>query len=300
MEDNDFGCAKIVPHLDVREEKFDMNKTKPTILTIVAMGILAATTLFADPQMRSARMFYEHGLNADAKRELIRVIAEPENANLHPEAYYLLGVIAFDERRVATALGTWRELLERYTGSEEAALVEERIQELSQIVDESQQETIDNVILQGYLRHGDFWSRRKSSVFTIDSSWISNIEAAIKWYDKAIEEFPDTPGARRAFEEKLRTLLGWEDPGRYGSIHGLQGSFDTYMPTFLETFENFESMFPEASTLQAFRYQIAQAYWGQKDWANTRKWLNAIIEKSDGVDTFYSDLAKRRLKKVEY
>ena len=34
---------------------------------------------------------------------------------------------------------------------------------------------------------------------------------------------------------------------------------------------HFEKDFPKAGSLQAFRYQIAQAYWGEKDWEKTRE-----------------------------
>jgi len=38
------------------------------------------------------------------------------------------------------------------------------------------------------------------------------------------------------------------------------------MPQLLKTFNQFEKEHPNASTLQAFRYQIAQAYWDNKNW----------------------------------
>ncbi len=72
------------------------------------------------------------------------------------------------------------------------------------------------------------------------------------------------------------------------------------MPQLLETFSAFERDHPEASSLQASRYQIAQAYWNKKNWNQTRNWLNRIIEHSGEDYTFYRDLAERRLKKLEY
>ncbi|MDF1577886.1 MAG: hypothetical protein P1P81_05510, partial [Desulfobulbales bacterium] len=77
-------------------------------------------------------------------------------------------------------------------------------------------------------------------------------------------------------------------------------SFDKYMPLLLETFVAFEKEHPNASTLQAFRYQIAQAYWSNKNWVKTREWLNLIIKESGEGDSFYKDTAQRRLKKVEH
>ncbi|MCD4712066.1 MAG: hypothetical protein K8R73_02175 [Clostridiales bacterium] len=72
------------------------------------------------------------------------------------------------------------------------------------------------------------------------------------------------------------------------------------MPKLLETFASYEKDHPNASSLQAFRYQIAQAYWSNKDWTKTKEWLNLIIKVSGDSDSFYKDLAERRLKKVEY
>ena len=44
----------------------------------------------------------------------------------------------------------------------------------------------------------------------------------------------------------------------------------------------------------------AQSYWSNKDWSNTRKWLNMIIESGKGETSFYTEIAKARLTKVEY
>jgi len=72
------------------------------------------------------------------------------------------------------------------------------------------------------------------------------------------------------------------------------------MPQVLDTFSSFESTFPSNSSLQAFRYQIAQAYWERRDWANTKLWLGKVIEKSNGESTFYTETAKARLQKLEH
>ena len=97
----------------------------------------------------------------------------------------------------------------------------------------------------------------------------------------------------------MRTILGWKEIGQYGSSYGIRDDFKKYIPLLLSTFESFEKDHPSDSSLQAFRYQIAQSYWNNKKWNETRIWLNKIIENSDD-DTFYKDLAQRRLKKVEY
>ena len=137
-------------------------------------------------------------------------------------------------------------------------------------------------------------------MFTIDSSWIPKVEAAIKWYDKVIDEFPNSVASDVAYQDKLRTILGWKEPGQYGSNHGIEKNFVNYMPQLLATFDEWVTEHPDSSTIQAFRYQIAQVYWDQKDWDNTRLWLNKIISTAGEGDSFYKDTAIRRLAKVEY
>ena len=195
------------------------------------------------------------------------------------------------------SLQSWKDLTNKYPKSKQAVLVKDRIQELAEIVGESAKETIENAVALSYIRHGEFWSQGKKSAFTIDSTWIHNVEAAVKWYDKVINEFPNSPASRLAYKYKMRTILGWEEAG---SKHGIKRSFLHHMPQLLETFSAFEKEHPKASSLQAFRYQIAQAYWNVKQWDKTREWLNLIIKKAGSGDSFYKDTAQRRLKKIEY
>ena len=224
----------------------------------------------SEASVDKARLLYRHGLTRDAKAELIQILFNSTDAESKADAHYLLGSIAFGEDRVDVAAESWRALVDQYPESQPAMLVRDDLGALAQIVEESAEGSIENAIANTYLRHGDFWSRRKPDQFTIDSSWIPNVEAALKWYEKVIVEFPETEAARRAYEKKLRTILGWEDPGRYGTKHGVQASFDDYMPLLLETFSALEESYPEAPTLQAFRFQIAQAYWRNRNWDETR------------------------------
>lgn len=247
-----------------------------------------------------AEMLNEHGLVKESKSELIDVLFSTAPDTEKAKAYYLLGSIAFTENKNRTALESWRQLLKKYPTSKEAILVKDRIKELAEIVGEAEKESIENAIAQSYLRHGDFWSGGKDYKFTIDTSWIPNVEAAITWYDKVIKEYPSSTASRVAYEEKMRTLLGWKDAGRDGDAHGVKQNFGAYMPQLLETFNSFEKEHPNASTMQAFRYQIAQAYWSKRDWAKTREWLNLVIEKAGDADSFYKETAKIRLQKVEY
>ena len=115
----------------------------------------------------------------------------------------------------------------------------------------------------------------------------------------------------------MRTLIGWGE--RIGDTAGIQKNFDQFMPQLVETFFAFERDYPEASTLQAFRFQIAQEYYGaamlvsvekgvyvmslrgldplKPDYYRNqaRKWLNLVIEQAGEQYTFYRDIAARYL-----
>jgi tetratricopeptide (TPR) repeat protein len=275
---------------------------KKFIFSCLVLLLFYSTLSVYGASYERAAMLKEHGLVNESKVELIDLLFSKAQDSEKAKGYYLLGSIAFAERKISVALDSWRELVKKYPNTKEAGLVRDRIKELAEMVGEIEKESIENAMAQSYIRHGDFWSKGKDYKFTIDSSWIPKIEAAIKWYDRAIKEFPGTTASRIAYEEKMRTLLGWKEPGRDGASYGLESrsNFSKYMPQLLETFNEFEKEHPNASTLQAFRYQIAQAYWGNKDWVKTREWLNLIIEKSGPTESFYKDAAQRRLQKVEY
>ena len=294
---------------------------------LLNLCFISLSSLALAASLEKAISLNEHGLTTDAKRELINLIFEKRSkSDDKAQAYYLLGNIAFSEDRIKVALNSWEHLVDKYPNSEEAGLVKDRIAELSEIVIGSAKENLDNAIARSYLRHADFWSEDKSEIFKIDSSWIPNVEAAIKWYDKILIEFPNSKASRIAYEGKLRTLLGWKEVGEDGRYYGIRSDFTKYMPLLLQTFERFEKDHPDASTLQAFRYQIAQAYWGNslssqrsaqyirlytrqeiQDYQNeaekhlitAKEWLNKIINIAGNSDVFYRDLAKRRLKNLE-
>jgi tetratricopeptide (TPR) repeat protein len=267
---------------------------------ILACAGVSAPIRVVASSVEKATMLREHALLPQAKTELIEVIFSAGTDSAKARAYYELGSIAFAERNITAALDTWKQLVDKYPTSPEAILVKGRIKELAEIAGEVTRTSADNVVAQSYLRHADFWSRGKEEVFQIDSSWIPNAEAAVKWYDKVIAEYPRSRASRLAYEGKLRALLGWKEPGQYGEAYGVKADANAYLPRLVSCFAAFESEHPDASSLQAFRYQIAQAYWAHRDWAKTREWLGEIIQKAGDQDTFYRDLAQRRLQKVEH
>lgn len=274
-----------------------------TLSTVAITLVLLAPTAFA-ADVEKAEMLGRHGLQVEAKRELIDVIFEKSTSDAdRARAYFLLGSIAFEENSVGAAIKTWNDLIEKLPASPEAAKAKELMKGLSDVYGEKKTEALSNLVATSYLAHADFWSRGKDDVFHIDSSWLDNVEAAAKWYDQVIEKFPGTRAAEVAFAGKMRAILGWEEPGRYGSTYGLKDKAPEararWMPTLLATFDAFEKAFPQAASAQAFRFQIAQAYWDVKDWANTQAWLKKVLEHGE-ENTFYVDLAKRRLAKLKY
>ena len=46
--------------------------------------------------------------------------------------------------------------------------------------------------------------------------------------------------------------------------------------------------------------EIPGRAWKRKDWTSTRTWLQRIVTEAEGEETFYSELAKARLARVEY
>ena len=275
-----------------------MNVKRP--MPIICLCVFLCVASAWGDSVDKAKMLYQHGLVSEAKKELIEVIFSKQNAKNKAEAYYFLGTVAFEEGNISAALETWTQLIKYFPESNQAKLVTDKIAQLSEIVGETSRTTVENAIAKSYFRNADFWSKGKSDIFKIDGSWIPFIEAAMYWYDKTIQEFPKTKASRLAYEDKMRTLIGWKEPGRYGQSYGLEWNFDLYMGHLLNTFSDFERDHPQASSLQAFRYQIAQAFWKQKRWDNVTHWLNQIVEHSREDTTFYRDLAERRLKNLKY
>ncbi len=258
-------------------------------LTIALMIAMSGLTIEASIQ--KAILLKAHGLNDDAKRELINLIFDENiNGKHKPRAYYLLGEIAFDENRIQTATKTWGYIVEKYPDSDEALIVKERIDELSKVTLAVYTESIESADYSRaklYLKNAEFWSEDKDDRWMIESSWIPKVEFALKWYDKVISEFPKSDAARIAYIGKIRTLLSWKEFDRFDRTDEVLKvakqivfswkEFDTdevakvakqiiFFPIYVEqlvnTFRDFEKDFPNDTTFQSCRFQIGQAYFG--------------------------------------
>ena len=254
-------------------------------------------------KIQKAEMLYDQGMVSEAKQELVDVIFGDFHDQEKAEAYFLLGNIAFTEERLSTALETWNVLINKYPDSQQAVLIKDKATELAEIVGETTEKMITNAVAKSYMRSGDFWSTFEDDKFNIDTSWIPRLEAGMHWYDKVITEFPQSQAAELAYTRKLKVFLGQMyklgPPNRteIGSIEIIKKKrWDNFFSKVLETFSSLKADFPEAESLQAFRFQIGQAYWMTGEQEKAEEWLNLVISVAGDSDTFYKDLAERRLK----
>ena len=272
-------------------------------ILVMFFGVSALCGLCEGASIEKAKMLNTHGLRDEAKKELIDVIFGNSGAKDKAEAYFILGNIAFTEKNISAAIETWTTLLEKYPNSNHVYFIKDKLQQLSEHVEGTIDESNDNITALYYFKNAEFWSKDRSKIFQIYTNRLSEVKAAIKWYDKIIEEFPKTASAERAYKEKLFTILGWEEPrGSYVVYHGIKNKYmiSHYISLLLDTFQSFEQDFPESGALQGFRFQIAQVYWENKKWMEAREWLKRIINGPDDTDSFYKDLARRRLERLEH
>ena len=276
-------------------------------LAIVCIITMSGLTIEAS--IEKAILLKAHGLNDDAKRELINLIFHEDSERRDKSrAYYLLGAIAFDENRIQSAIRTWDYIIEKYPNSDEALIVKERMDELSKVTLAVYTESIeseDYSVAKLYLKNAEFWSEDKDDRWMIDSSWIPKVEFALKWYDKVISEFPKSEVARIAYIGKIRTLLSWTEFNEefkdepWGTA--ARKAFPTYIGQVIDAFHNFEKDFPNDITLQACRFQIGQAYWsyvGGRDLEQARIWFEEVIANSGENDTFYRQIAEARKNEI--
>lgn len=250
-----------------------------------------------------AARYLDHKLTDHAKLIYIDVAVDPDASDSdRVEALFQLGTIAFIENNYEVAISEWGILLSEYP--EEAKLydIQGKLNTLNDVYGENADRIVQNAVAESYISNGDFYSSEKSERVTIDTSWIPVIQASVAWYDRVIQEFAESPEARRAYLKKFSTIVGWEGRGQYARSYGLYNpaTAEAALGLLEQTLEAFERDFPDDPSLQRLRFTIAQGYWNRREWDDTRKWLNLIIEKDSGVDGFWKDLAEWRLEKVEY
>ncbi len=247
-----------------------------------------------------ANDYYRHNLNDIAKEKFLSIYHSPESSDDEKaEALYIVGQIIFEKGDYSLALEDWELLITKFPDSEYAKQIAKIYSQISDIVTFDSGSNSISLIARAYLQNGDFWSNADIE-FIIDSSWMPSVEIAIKWYDKVLKEFPNTPSAEVAYRRKLFALLGSSNPDDNQKAFGLKEDFKKYIPVVLKTFSAFEKDFPKSAYMQGFRYQIAQAYWAKGYTRSSRIWLKKIIACGDGKETFYTETAKARLKNLKF
>lgn len=269
--------------------------------TLAAVCLLTPSALLSQSySYQKAVMFAEHGLAMEAKKELIGVAFNSATGS-HEEmakAYYMLGSIAVQEGQMAVARKRWTELRKKFPNSSEAKLAAKRTEEIAALMPTHSRNLVRNPVARAYLRNGDFWSKGKEELAIIDKKWAPRVLAAVKWYDRVIQEFPKTPAAESAGIAKTQTLLGWrgiDDSTKEGRMQA-----DQYMARAVKSFTELAKAYPKSTALQALRFQIAQEYWRVRSYKDAESWLQHVIRSAGKTDDFFRDLATRWLKRMKY
>jgi len=276
-----------------------MKRLLPICLLQVTLMQLSCSRPTQAQNIDIAKDYYVHNVKGRALESFIDVFHSSAPPAAKAEALYYMGQIAFEDNNYSTAFNDWTKLIKDYATSKQAGEIKDRLNQMREVMGKVSTASMSSTVAGSYLRNGDFWSKG-DKIFMIDGSWLPSVELANAWYDKIIAEFPGSEGAEIAYQRKLFTILGWKEPGQYGSAYGVERDFKKYLPLLLQAFNSFEVAFPKSPYLQGFRYQIAQVYWGHKDWQSTRDWLNKIVEAGGGQPSFYTETAKARLNNVEY
>jgi len=247
-----------------------------------------------------ANDYYRHNFNDLAKEKYLLIYHSAESTDDEKaRALYIVGQIIFEEGDYSLALSDWEILISRYPESEYAKQVATIYSQISDIVTYDSDKNSITLIARAYLQNGDFWSNANRE-FIIDSSWMPSVEISLKWYDKVLKEFPNTPSAELAYRRKLFTLLGSSDIDDNREEFGVKANFKKYMPIVVKTFSKFKKDFPKSAYMQGFRYQIAQAYWAEGNTKKAKIWLERIVSNGKGKDTFYTETARARLKNLKF
>ena len=141
-------------------------------ILVMFFGVSVLCGLCEGASIEKAKMLNTHGLRNEAKKELIDVIFGKSVAEDKAEAYFILGNIAFTEKNISAAIETWTTLLEKYPNSSHVHFIKDKIQQLSEHIEGTIDETSDNITARYYFKNAEFWSKDRSKIFRIDNSWI--------------------------------------------------------------------------------------------------------------------------------
>ena len=255
------------------------------------LAVLVLVSIIEGASIEKAKMLNTHGLKDAAKQELIDVIFGTSGTEAKADAYYYLGNIALTERKITAAISTWRELVEKYPNSKRIVEVQQRIEVLRVGLSDTLDTALGNMEAQLYLQNAEFLGMHYvSKNFVIETARLPD-EAGFKWLDKVIAKFPGTAEAEKAYKYKFFQLYKEVMPLSYEHI------FTNKMNKLISLFEEFEAAFPKSTSLQMFRFQIAQLYiTHEMEVKAAAPWLNKIIEAEGDRDSLYKQIAQYRLK----
>ena len=254
------------------------------------LAVLVLAGMIEGASIEKAKMLNTHGLKDAAKQELIDVIFGTSGTEAKADAYYYLGNIALTERKVTVAISTWRELVEKYPNSKRVAEVQQQIEVLRVGLSDTLDVVLENVTANLYLQNAEFWGMHYVGDKFSLTYGLPSIEAGFKWLDKVIAEFPSTAEAEKAYIYKFFQLYDEVSPLSYDHI------FTNDMNKLISLFEEFKAAFPKSTSLQMFRFRIAQLYILRKNFEVADPWLNKIIEIEGDRDSLYKQIAQYRLK----
>lgn len=257
---------------------------------LICLNLTVAAKSCRGQNIELAKDYYKHGI-ADKAKEILISTTHDKTATpaSKAEALYFLGQISFEQSHYSVAVEDWQKLIKTYPQSPQAKELSDRLKQLLGVMSKSSEEELSSLVANSYLHNGDFWSH-SNRIFTIDSSWLPEVEMSLFWYDKLIKEYPSD--AELGYQRKMFSLLGWKNRD---SAEGADGDFNKYIPQLLDTFSKFDKDFPDSSYLQPFRFLIAQLYWHNAHSEEAKTWFKSVIEAGHGVETFYTRNAEVRL-----
>ena len=172
-----------------------------------------------------ANDYYRHNFNETAKEKFLSIYHSADSSDDEKaEALYIIGQIVYEEGNYSLALEDWELLIAKFPESKYAKQVATLYSQISDIVTFDSDKSKISLIARAYLQNGDFWSNADRE-FIIDSSWMPGVEIALKWYNKVLKEFPNTPSAEVAYRRKLFALLGSSNPDDNQRLFGLKDRY---------------------------------------------------------------------------
>jgi hypothetical protein len=265
------------------------------------------------PSVAKAEMFYRHGLVEDAKRTAIEALFAMTTETAKAPARLLLARISLAEDRLGDAASLWASVVQAAPDSEEGKVASRMLEGCSDSLALAGKDTVQSAVAGRYLDAARFWLSGLDASLDIDTNWLDREAAAVRWLDRVITEFPGTEAAEIAHEYRVRAFLGvsGREPrglggsGALGAASRVQdrtqdaehrNRFSVFMKQAESALMAMESAFPKSSRLQRIRFMIVDAYWRMNDRDAAEPWLQAIVKSAGTAETFWSQLARLRLK----